>query len=414
MPAAPGLSLRKEQRILFAGFIVYSILILGSMATMSIGAAILGCCLLFTYPREIGRALARPIVRQYAAISAVLALACIFTLIISKLVPWTFAGQTHDFSLLKAAAKIWYLFWPIAVCAGFRMLDDSSRAKILRAWLLTFVIVSAIGVQQYLTGWPRPQAIPGVGGRFHATVFFGHHLSAASILIFPLFASLDAFSRPAVSRWLGIPRGVLGVGIALGLVCLFFGFSRALWVALPIGVIAWAISVIPGKMRWAAISAVVVGSIAVSQIPMVRERLTTRTGVGERNDLWMANLELFRKSPWVGVGWLQTERIGGHYLKEKQGKSDVFAGHAHNNFLEMLSGTGLLGTVPWLLWCVFAVTILFRAGETFPFFRGFAWVWLVFHLNGLTQVNFWEGKVLHQMMWAVGLALCWASEKERA
>jgi hypothetical protein len=29
----------------------------------------------------------------------------------------------------------------------------------------------------------------------------------------------------------------------------------------------------------------------------------------------------------------------------------------------------------------------------------------VFHLNGLTQVNFWEGKVMHQYIFALGMAL---------
>ena len=42
---------------------------------------------------------------------------------------------------------------------------------------------------------------------------------------------------------------------------------------------------------------------------------------------------------------------------------------------------------------------------------GFAWgllcAWIVFQLNGLTQVNFWEGKVMHQMMWAVAWSFVW-------
>ena len=38
-----------------------------------------------------------------------------------------------------------------------------------------------------------------------------------------------------------------------------------------------------------------------------------------------------------------------------------------------------------------------------------AWIacFVVFHLNGLTNLNFWEGKVTHQLFWMLGWLLVW-------
>jgi len=75
----------------------------------------------------------------------------------------------------------------------------------------------------------------------------------------------------------------------------------------------------------------------------------------------------------------------------------------------MLGGTGLIGTSFWLAWCFGLIIILIKQGRTpassdegrLNLTRGLICAWVVFHLNGLTQVNFWEAKVQHQMAWAI-------------
>ena len=80
----------------------------------------------------------------------------------------------------------------------------------------------------------------------------------------------------------------------------------------------------------------------------------------------------------------------------------------------MLGGTGLLGALAWLAWCWVTLKILWRGFKN-PVSQSFAWgllcAWLVFQINGLTQVNFWEGKVMHQMMWVVAWSLLWVVQK---
>ena len=87
--------------------------------------------------------------------------------------------------------KAWYFPWPLALAAGLHALGASGRAVVARSWLLTLGILAAIGIQQHFTGWPRGQVIPSSPQYWHATLFLGHHLSVASVLIFPFFAALE-------------------------------------------------------------------------------------------------------------------------------------------------------------------------------------------------------------------------------
>ena len=99
------------------------------------------------------------------------------------------------------------------------------------------------------------------------------------------------------------------------------------------------------------------------------------------------------------------------YFQEKYPETwkTYFTGHAHSNIFEMLSGIGLLGTGIWILWNYRIIQIARSLSEEKGFYGDLGWsffcAWIVLHLNGLTQVNFWEGKVLHQMMCSLAFLL---------
>jgi len=93
---------------------------------------------------------------------------------------------------------------------------------------------------------------------------------------------------------------------------------------------------------------------------------------------------------------------------DKFHSNDVFSGHAHNNLIDMLGGTGAIGTAAWLFWCAVVLVITLRAArKNAGFARGLLCAWIVFHINGLTQVNFWDAKVEHQMAWMLAWTLSW-------
>jgi O-antigen ligase len=296
-------------------------------------------------------------------------------------------------------AKSWYLFWPLLLVMGLRKLAPAGQERVLRAWLVAFAVLSVVGIQQYFTGWPRPQRIPNHAEYFHATLFLGHHLSVASIFIFPLFVTLDLALRPRA-----LPRGFLIAAALLGTATLFLGYSRMLWVALPIGLLAWGLWALPRK--WGVTAAILAGlaGLALFQHPEVQRRLHDAEGVSTREQLWRVNMEFVKARPLTGTGWHHNLETAAYYLQEKQPGGNYFVGHAHDNALEMLASTGAIGFLAWLFWCGLAVWLLWK-NPRLGFSRGLMCAWLVFQINGLTQVNFWEAKVLHQLMWVMAWTL---------
>lgn len=399
----------------------YGVSTLVSMATMSIGVAVALVATVAAlggparYWRAIRGAIAARGPRLYLILALGLTGACAASLLAAIVFPLSYDGKGPDISFLRDMAKCWYLFLPILLLPGITALDQSERRLVLRAWLIAFGVLSVVGVVQYFFGWPRPQAIPTLPGRFHATVFLGHHLSVASIFVFPFFFALDLLGRREESL---LPKWTLGAIVAVGGLTLLLGYSRTLWFALPAGLVVWGILRLPKKYALGIGAFLFALGIGASFHPVVRDRFGDRYGLVTRVELWKANFEFFKARPLTGTGWHHNLELSGYYFHEKNpSQTDFFSGHAHNNFIEMLGGTGALGLGAWLAWCIFVAWISWPTSRgrasTYQAPLGILSAWVAFHVNGLTQVNFWESKVLHQMLWAITWCLLWR-ERERA
>jgi len=398
---------------LYLAFLIYAVVILLSQATMSIGAGVLMVALLVKFKGPLGliRSAVGPESKRYLQLSLALLLACFLSLVWASVQPLVYSGQAAKVHWLSDMAKGWYFFWPLLLMAGLRQLKPEQRSRILDVWLGLFVALSILGVIQYFIGWPRPQGIPPTGLRYHVTLFFGHHLSAASILIFPFFALMDRTAREKN----GQRKLMLAAACFVGAVAMFLTYSRTLWVALPVGILIWVLWVFPRRVAGALIAAGALGGLLLIQLPEIQDRIRTSLGIGQRMDLWMANLEFLRQRPLLGVGWHHNAELAGYYLMEKLHAREVFSGHAHNNLLDMLGGVGLAGAALWLVWNGWVLIRTYRlASGPKPslWARGWFCAWIVFHINGLTQVNFWEGKVMHQMFWVLSWTLLEFSARE--
>lgn len=397
---------------------LYAAASLISMAVMSIGAALAGVAILVAAggPKGMGRELksiwSESLFRRYVWASLALVSACALSLLVAKIAPLGWNGHFVE-PHLEDLAKFWYFAWPLILLIGLRKLDESGRKCVLRSWIITLAVLSVVGVIQHFSGWPKPQFIPSSPNRYHATLFLGHHLSVASILIFPFFAALDFLKEGGRGRKL-LPSWFLVATAFLGFTTLFLTYSRTLWVALPIGAVVWALRGLSRKQVAALFVAGMIGLGIASQVPGIRSRALDTMGIGERQKLWLANIEFLRLRPLTGAGFRRNIDASAYYLESLPGHGDVFSSHAHNDFIDMLGGTGLLGALAWLAWCWVTLKILWRGFKN-PVSQSFAWgllcAWLVFQINGLTQVNFWEGKVMHQMMWVVAWSLLWVVQK---
>ncbi|MEK7690103.1 MAG: O-antigen ligase family protein [Bdellovibrionota bacterium] len=419
------------QKWLAAAFCVYAVLNLISMATMSIGLASLALPLLLGIPVIfVGFPWQNSGVRNFGWASLFLTWACAMSLMIAWFFPLVFKGQISEIHFLADITKAFYLFLPLFFVAGLANVGTENRSRILAAWLITFGLLGLVGAVQHFTGWPRPQFIPGNETRFHATLFLGHHLSVASIFLFPTFFCLEAALSPRevvdeaiagggagpayfLARW---PRAIWIALSVLGILVLFLTYSRNAWISVPIGLTVWMLWALPKRWKFgvAALFCLLVGGFAIQ--PAIQKRLGDALGISTRAEIWEANLFFLRERPLTGTGWHHNLELSGIYLLEKHPETnDVFSGHAHNNLLEMLASTGILGTAAWLIWCGWIFVLLYRLATQHGHraARGFFCAWVVFHIQGLTQVNFWESKVLHQIMWTTAWVLLWTIQQNR-
>ncbi len=129
-----------------------------------------------------------------------------------------------------------------------------------------------------------------------------------------------------------------------------------------------------------------------------------------RMRLWKAQLHMFFEHPILGMGWNNNERKSKQYVDKLFGESpDNFYGHAHSEVLQLLSSTGIVGTILyfWIWICVFKMCFtLWKKGKDNwirTFYFGVLVALISFHLQGLTQWNFGDAEVLHNIifLWAL-------------
>jgi len=398
-----------KSNILFGSLLFYIACTFFSMALMSIGAGVLFLAVLGYHfdsqnIKKVKELFSSPAIRTYLALTFLLFLALFFSLLVARNSPVTLNNFVVEVSFLKDLSKIWYLFWPIVLCLCFLQLKNQYIEILQKFWIFLLCLFGTLAINQYFTGWPREQMIIYFEPfRYQASLFIGHHLSVASIFIFPFFFSLDYLflkKRPLKEFLIYL------LPCVFGLILLFLTFSRMLWIGLPIGILIWL--VLRLKLKQILIITALVFSLTLGalQNEKVQQNIAHRGGISERIELWRANLEFYKMRPLIGVGFRKNGDLSGPYLKDKLKTEHVFAGHAHNNFLEMLASTGIIGASIWLIWCLLPLGfLLWLKVHGHPLSQGFMVAWVVFHISGLTQVNFWDGKVLHQVALMLGWTL---------
>jgi len=164
-------------------------------------------------------------------------------------------------------------------------------------------------------------------------------------ILSPIFLA-DALSRRgAVAGW---------IYAAIGLVDLLISFSRAAWIAAIVGTVAVVLvkraERTATRLRSPLIGAIVVGGVAIAYLSLGRTEADL-----QRLRIFQASLSLFREHWLFGVGFgignLQ-QLFPARYI-ELFGEG-LFLFHSHNTYIDLLAGTGLIGT-PIGLWLLFAL-----------------------------------------------------------
>ena len=224
-------------------------------------------------------------------------------------------------------------------------------------------------IQQLGLDWIQWVQIPE--GRIGST--FAQPDVLGAFLVASLAATAGLLARPSsVWRWL------LAVGAAVILVALLLTWSRAAWIGGAAGAVILAASLRRG-VRWTRFGVLCVllglllGGALFATVPQGRgvasrsaERIVsatdfTDTSVAARLGLWRSALEMMADRPALGGGQDAFPVLFSEYRRPNQpgiGTDNVRPESAHNIFLDIGTGTGLLGlgAFVWLMGAVLTVS----------------------------------------------------------
>jgi O-antigen ligase len=215
-----------------------------------------------------------------------------------------------------------------------------SRAKI--NWVIAAVIAAQI--------WPTIEGLSGVAQRGGLSlssaeiVRLGHSGQGAllaMILAFCLVQFLGASTHPRRFLWGGL-SSLFAVG-------LFFSYGRAGWIGF--GVTVMVIGLMKHRKLLVVFPLLLILLIALS--PLVARRFSdvdigrlddrNSSTLAQRVEIWQGSMDVYEARPLLGVGYGTGRYRVGEYLGQ-------YAWMTHNDYLEVLLETGLIGFVLFMLW----------------------------------------------------------------
>jgi O-antigen ligase len=303
----------------------------------------------------------------------------------------------------------------------------SEDPRTLKFFSLMMTVASAMAIAFYFLGYNpltedfAVRAHNLVDPRFRAGGLFDHAMPLAHsygplFLVFAglVLANIKDLKKFSIWTYLGV--GLMGITILLT-------YTRGVWIGTACGLILMGFIL---NRKWGLYilgSILFAGVIAFTASTKMSSRITetimmTNRGDEERLTIWKANWEMVKDNPLVGIGYSQNKARLREYYDKLGVPQGYFEGHAHNEYIHLLSGTGLLGLLCYLIFIIYAFRAAVlayknaRDNQTKGIALGLMGAMTCFYIGSLTEANFSIGKnrhmILFLMAWAVFL---WLKER---
>jgi len=272
--------------------------------------------------------------------------------------------------------------------AGFNLLRDRT---VLRGVIITFAFAIALRALLQLLGIGATAREVWTGGV--RVTAFGQNPNWSAIVMSAGVVTLLSL-RPRLLTWplaALTSAAIIQTGSRGGLACAVVGLMTLL---------------LQGHTAWHrirsmifALAAIVALAVAAWQSPMLRARLTAADegSLAGRERIYPATIEMISEKLWLGWGPTENQyEIGKRIGEEKKDRRD-----AHNIVLELLSATGIVGAVPFLIGLGICVVSAWRARKGSFHLLPFALMTTV--LMGTMSGTWIASKILWLVM-SVGLA----------
>jgi O-antigen ligase len=329
----------------------------------------------------------------------------------------------YDSTLLRTIEFKWVLFFYILSAA---FIYKGFSTKVIWPTMLVVLICSIYAIAVYFMGWdpihPENDMSP-TAGTIRTGGFFGNAMAMAhsyGVLFSLLFGLLlTGFHWKQNYRWpLLLTLFLLGISILLTL-------TRGVWISLFLSTLV--VTFIHSRRIF--LSLIVIWGVVFAGLyefwPSFSERISGYTEVNENNServlYWKNNIEMWKDYPILGIGIGEnTARAAEYYEKRGFNVQNIMISHAHNQYLNYLTGTGILGLLCYLIFIFSTMRLNFKILNTISykddFKRGLALGCIAsqtfFIFGGLTESNFEHSKIKYIMTIVWGI-LIWLAYESR-
>ncbi|MEP6549754.1 MAG: O-antigen ligase family protein [Gemmatimonadales bacterium] len=352
-----------------------------------------------------------PILWSLAAFLAAASLSALFS-----------PARAHSFfGDFERMGGVWAWLHLVLFFLLLRTLRDKDWAWVLNGAILVGLVVSATAIAQHSYFASAASPSPTAAGPSLSTI------GNAGLLAAYLLTNV-ALAGYLASAHVRLRLLYLAVG-ALNLLALIYAENRSTVIGLVLGSIAGGVIFVTlstGSWRkWMALATAVCLGILVfgvaagirafpssaltRQAPTVLQRLSQTNPAGSdesRTMQWRAAVEGFRDRPLLGYGLENHNLVWSAHFDPKiyDSGTDVFD-RTHNQFLELLSTTGIVGTVAFLgIWIAIGATLVqaYRAGRLSP---GSLAILSGLQIAYATYLAFWFVDLNSTMLWILMAAL---------
>lgn len=412
-------------------------------------------------------ALAKPAVKTLAAFLVLYATSTLVSMAGMEIFGWSCALGTILILIFKrgAARETWnevrlpvdtalaILFVVVILGAVFKSPEGISKIDVVGSarWILLFMflrialaftwsdkfvkgmmifmiglitIISVYSIWQYFYGidlirgtrhilepkdYRNGQPIYRAEGMFGSSMTFGN--SVALTWCFPVAWLLHATRHGMRPVWLYVLAGAASL---FGILAIFATMTRGVWLSAIAALIVMSARAHKRGLILVAAVALLFFAISTVWLPELSARMqsigdTTHSSNSARVQVWKANFEIFKENPILGIGYGVNEDVIDNYYP-RLGIVDGFHGHAHNTFLQFLSGTGILGFICFAAFTIYFFVITWKLARKLPKPKSASEIWpLVFVeaalgaqiamlVGGLTECNFKDAEVNHHFL----------------
>lgn len=282
-----------------------------------------------------------------------------------------------------------YTYW-------FVKTSESEEAKIkkiqylLWAFFFATTIASISGMMGVFVGLnPLKMKVGFVdrnGGLAGMLMNYAHNLSYFQIIITGMIVC-----REEIKKYINL--NLLYAIFAINLIGLYTTYTRGAWLAFLIGIPFFFFKNHKKSFLLTFFLLLVLG---VGAYKIAGKAVIRPASDIERTSMWKTAIVGFKERPVFGLGYLNFEQLSTSLKRKYDIEVPKFGGHAHNNFLEMLASTGLVGFLCFSGWLLFWFLEVLKRDDVIakiavPYI-------VVFIVSGLTQATFVLGANLFFIM----------------